>query len=299
MSNSDSLQGFGAPPAVVDLRQMLHAVLSAWKVIVFAGFVGAVAGLGYSYSVRPIYAGTVLVSVVSDANSGIGGALGGQLGALASLAGVNIGSAASRRDEYMALLGSKAFARRFVSTGSIAVVISDAIGLPSSASADSEARSDRVVSEEIVEHFTREVLVISEDKKTGLVGISIRWVDPQRAADWANEFVALFNEELRRRAHEDASKKLTYLQAELSKSSTIEVRDSIARLMESAMNQMMLTNVQRDYALRVVDSAVAPPADRPVWPKPALLVAVGVFFGTVIGVFIQLVVSRRRWFISL
>lgn len=62
-------------------------ILSQWKMIVLAGIVGALIGLGYSFTKKPIYTAT-LTYALED-----GKAAGGGLGSLASSFGFDIGGA--------------------------------------------------------------------------------------------------------------------------------------------------------------------------------------------------------------
>jgi len=64
-------------------------LLSKWKTIVLAGIVGALLGLGYSFTKKPIYTAT-LTYALED-----GKASGGGLGSLASSFGLDLGSAGS------------------------------------------------------------------------------------------------------------------------------------------------------------------------------------------------------------
>ena len=41
---------------------------------------------------------------------------------------------------------------------------------------------------------------VDEDKKSGLITLSITWKDPQVAANWANDLVKQLNEQLREQA---------------------------------------------------------------------------------------------------
>lgn len=64
-------------------------LLSQWKMIVLAGSIGALLGLGYSFTKKPIYTAT-LTYALED-----GKAAGGGLGSLASSFGLDLGSAGS------------------------------------------------------------------------------------------------------------------------------------------------------------------------------------------------------------
>jgi uncharacterized protein involved in exopolysaccharide biosynthesis len=71
------------------------------------------------------------------------------------------------------------------------------------------------------------------------------------------------------------------------------VQAGLYRLQEANLNRIMLATVQPDYALRVIDPAVAPL--KPIRPRWFLLSALGVVLGGSIGVAIALWQRRREW----
>ena len=42
----------------------------------------------------------------------------------------------------------------------------------------------------------KSILSVDEDKKSGLISLSISWKDPEVAAQWANDLVKQLNEQL-------------------------------------------------------------------------------------------------------
>lgn len=68
-------------------KEWYYYLLSQWKIIVFAGIVGAVLGLTYSFVKKPIYTATLSFALEDEKSSGgLGGALG-----LASSLGLDLG----------------------------------------------------------------------------------------------------------------------------------------------------------------------------------------------------------------
>jgi uncharacterized protein involved in exopolysaccharide biosynthesis len=56
----------------------------------------------------------------------------------------------------------------------------------------------------------------------------------------------------------------------------------------------MLANVTEEYALRVIDRAMAPDRDDPIRPNKILLVVLGFLLGSTIGCAWALFSTRRR-----
>ncbi|KQW97669.1 Wzz/FepE/Etk N-terminal domain-containing protein [Flavobacterium sp. Root420] len=79
----------------ISLKELIHKIkeyckylFNQWKIIVLAGIIGAVLGLGYSFIKKPVYTAT-LTFALEDEKSG--GGLGGALG-LASTFGIDLGT---------------------------------------------------------------------------------------------------------------------------------------------------------------------------------------------------------------
>lgn len=74
---------------ILKAKEWYTFLLSKWKTIVLAGIIGALLGLGYSFTKKPIYTATLTYALEDGkSSSGLGGALG-----LASSFGLDLGSA--------------------------------------------------------------------------------------------------------------------------------------------------------------------------------------------------------------
>jgi hypothetical protein len=125
-------------------------------------------------------------------------------------------------------------------------------------------RARAPTAQELVRRFTS-MRSISLDRPTGLVRIRLDWHTPKRSAELVNSMITDFNEFSRARAREEARTATEYLTKEMNATNVAELRASIARLMEDQMTREMMATVQPEFALRVVDPAMAP--DRPVRPR--------------------------------
>ena len=125
-------------------------------------------------------------------------------------------------------------------------------------------------------------LSVDEDKKTGLISLAISWKDPKVAAQWANDLVKQLNEQLREQAITDSKKRVGYLEQELAKTTLQDMRAVLYNLLESEKQKAMLANVNEDFALEVIDPAVAPETREK--PKHKLIVALGGVCGGFLGI---------------
>lgn len=210
----------------------------------------------------------------------------GELGGLAALAGVNI-QRGSRKNEAIALLKSRLLTEQFIKDEKLRPVL---FGEEDWADDDprwqNAGSADVPTLAEAWERFDEKIRHVYEDRKTGLVVVAIEWRDPQLAAHWANELVRRVNALLRGRATRESEKAIAYLQSQLAQTSAVELQQALHRLVESEMKEMILANINEDYAFRVIDPAVAP--EKPF--KPALLpmLVLGAVLGLIAGVMLAL-----------
>jgi capsular polysaccharide biosynthesis protein len=146
--------------------------------------------------------------------------------------------------------------------------------------------------------FDRGIRKVNQDTKTKMITFEITWRDRQVAAAWANGLVALANEELRQRALQHSDATLKSLEAQLEETETLELRQSIYRLMEVQVNRKVLAKSRPDYAFAVLDPAVVPDANRFASPRRFLLLLIafpfGIFAGASAVIALQFLKSLRQ-----
>jgi uncharacterized protein involved in exopolysaccharide biosynthesis len=270
-----------APAPPMDFAELTRTLWRGrWTIILTVAVLMALA-ITYSLLAKPIYRADVVLSPVSeDSMRPSLGALGG----LASLAGINIG-AGNKSVEAVAILKSKGFAREFIETQKIMEPLLEARGGGSGMFGGAPQSKDIRLA---VESFDRGVRRVSEDRKTGLVTLSIQWEDGTVAAAWANAVVRQLNDRMRQRALVDSQNNVTYLQKELATTTVVSLQQAIGRLLESEMQKLMLARGNDEFAFKIIDAA-APPR-RPFWPRPVLATALAMLLG---GIFSSAYVLLR------
>jgi uncharacterized protein involved in exopolysaccharide biosynthesis len=221
--------------------------------------------------------------------------ISGQLGGLAALAGVSVaGVGGGESAEAVATLESRDLAREFIESNELIPVLldkdGDNFGQELKVTAGKEETPDI---RDAVRVFHEKILKVREDRETGLITVSVEWVDPHLAAEWASKVVRLTNDRLRRRALADAERNVAYLQSEMSTTSVVALQQSISRLLEAEMQKLMLAKKNDEFAFRTVDAAE--PAKRPSRPRRVSVVLTGALLGGAIAVFLVFV---RRAFLS-
>jgi len=234
---------------------------------------------------KPVFRAQVVAMDVRE-RGGMNAAVGGQLGGLAALAGVNIGAAGVPR-EASAVLKSRTLASRFVEREAL---------LPQLL----EGQSEKATLWFAVERLRNDVLSIVEEPRSGLITVTVDWRDPDEAARWANAFVALADDMLRRRAIEDHERNIKYVNEQISQTAALPVRSALFKIIEDETKNLMLARSRQDYAFFVVDAAVVP--ESRIAPRRALIVSLGVALGVLLAVltaFARDAISggrfRRRW----
>jgi LPS O-antigen subunit length determinant protein (WzzB/FepE family) len=260
----------------IDLFELWETIWSGKVLIAAITAVFTFGGIGYALLAQEWWKADVVLSPVEE-QSGMSSTLA-RFGGLAALAGVDIGAGGGT--EPLAVLKSKEFAREFITDFDLMPVLFEGV----------EASEDKPLDmRDAVRMFDSSIRTVTDDKKTGLVTISIRWKDPETAAAWANELVKRLNERMRRQALEQAERNVAYLQKEIATATVISLQQSMGRVLEGEMQKLMLARGNEEFAFKVIDRAV-PPKERDA-PKRALIAIMSLLVGGFLGV---LVVFLRK-----
>jgi uncharacterized protein involved in exopolysaccharide biosynthesis len=277
-----------------NLREIVEIIWAdKWIVVWITLLVTFAVGLTAVLTPRK-YTATVLLSAVSNrtGGGGLGGASSalGQIGGLASLAGLSL-RGDSEKSEAVATLQSDALTMRYIRDHNLLPVLF-------AKEWDPVAKTWRVSNPEkkptlwrASERFKHDVRDVTESTKTGLITLTVTWTDPHIAADWANELVKLTNDSMRERAITDTERNIAYLNAQAAKTDIAQVRTAVYAILESEIRRAMIARGTEEYALKVLDPAVAP--ELPSAPKRTIWVIVGFVTGLLLSVFIVLV--RESW----
>jgi uncharacterized protein involved in exopolysaccharide biosynthesis len=133
---------------------------------------------------------------------------------------------------------------------------------------------------------------VSEDIKTGVLTLGVRWKDPSLAAQWANAYVMGVNARLRAQALAEAQRNVEYLQKEIAATSIVSLQQSMGRVLEGEMQKLMLARGNDEFAFKVVDPAT-PPKFRDS-PKRTLVVVASTLAGGLFSLLVLLVRAAVR-----
>jgi LPS O-antigen subunit length determinant protein (WzzB/FepE family) len=236
--------------------------------LVFGGVLGLAVAIGLALTAREIFRAEVVLAEANDAS--LAGGLMSRLGGIAGIAGINLdGDDAGRHDR--ALLRSRRLAEEFVVRQKLLPVLTP--------DHDPEKAETLWYA---VRRFKGSMLSIREDSRTQLITVSMSAADPDKAAEWANAYVALTNEMARTRDIAQATRNITFLRSEIAKTEVAELQKVLYQLVESESKTLMLASARPEYAFSVVDPAV-PPALRDS-PKRAVMAIFGLVIGGLAGI---------------
>lgn len=250
-----------------------------WLVIIITALCVGLAVL-YVVKAEPWYRAEVLVKLAESKQAqGLLGQLGGGVGGLASLAGLDVGS--NKSAEPIAVLKSRELAGAFIeSQDLLPVFFADQWDADAKHWKSSDPKKQPDIRDGI-RYFETTVLKVQEDKKTGLIIVAVEWTDAKTAASWADLLVQRVNERMRQRALAEGDSSMRYLKQELADTNIVPLQQSIGRVIETQLQQLILAKSNDEYAFRVIDHAQIPK-----WrdhPKTALIVVAAFLAGGAIS----------------
>jgi uncharacterized protein involved in exopolysaccharide biosynthesis len=259
-----------------------------WTVLLTTfGFAAAMAI--YTLLATPWYRAQVsLLPVENKDTAGLMSQIG-QLSGLASLAGINLGG--NDKAEPFAVLQSHDFARAFIEKEKLlTVLLADKWDATSGRWRTTTADTPDI--RDAVEYFEKHVRRVGEDRKTGLIILTVDWTDPTLAAAWANAMALQINAQMREVAIEHAQTSIAYLRSELAATNQVSLQQAISRLLESQMQRLMVARGNEEYAFRVVDRAHVP--KKRFMPQRVLMTLAAAIVGAFLSsAFLALSGSRR------
>ena len=293
----------------IDLRE-LFMVLWAGKIkIVAITAVFAVASVVYALSVPNQYKATALLAPAQSGGGGLSGALG-QLGGLASLAGVSIGGGeGSEAQIAQEIMKSWNFIEAFIADNDLAVELFAAEGWRKGSNElkinddvyDSQNKQWLVENESgvvgppsswnLFKTFS-ERLAVSEDKKSGLVSVSIEYYSPQIAKQWLDMYVSAVNAHMQQRKVDKVTNNINYLQAQIEKTSIAEMREVFYTIIEEQTKNKMVAEASPEYAFVAVSPSMVP--EEKSQPKRALICILGTLLGGMLSVLLVLAMHYTR-----
>jgi uncharacterized protein involved in exopolysaccharide biosynthesis len=289
----------------IDLAELWRAIWLGKYVIIVISIIFGVSSVAFALSKPDIYKASILLSPASSDSSGGMGALAGQFGGLASLAGISLGGGGTDKTALaLEIIKSRAFLETFIIKHNLLV--------PLITSEKWDRISDKlIVNGEVYDavnsKWIREVsfpktvvpspweayqellqlISVSQDKTTSLVTIDIEFYSPHVAKKWLKWLVADVNNFMREQDEKEAQSSIDYLTKQLEKTEVSAMETVFYQLIEEQTKNMMLTKVSAEYVLKTIDPAQVP--EQKSGPKRALIVVLGTMLGGILSILIVLI----------
>lgn len=279
----------------IDLRE-LFAVLWAGRIKILAvTALAALLSVVVAISLPNIYRAEALLASSADDSSGGLSALAGQLGGLASLAGVSLGGGESNRTEIgLEVLQSRQFFAHFVAKRDVLVALMAADKWkPSSGQLliddDLYSRAEQKWVRDVAPPRTAkpslqeahkaflESFSVSQDKKSGLVTIAVEHLSPIVAQQWVSWLIDDINSTMREQDISEAERSITYLQEQVRQTNIADLQAVFFGLIQKQTERVMLAKVRDQYLFKTLDPAVVP--ELKAKPKRALICVLGTLLG--------------------
>jgi uncharacterized protein involved in exopolysaccharide biosynthesis len=268
------------------------AIAFVWRhrrLLLLTACLGGAVGFGTSYLFAPQFKAYAIL-VPSDAmrGSSLDSALG-NLGGLASLVGLD--KSGNKESEALETLKSRALTTSYIeANGLLSIIFHDQWD----AGAHKWKPGRRVPTlADGYRKFDKSIRTVVDNRKTGLVTISVTWEDPVLAQQWTIGLVDAANDLLRKQAIERSARNLEYLNKASNEATAMEIKATIYKLVETEIKKQMVAFGDMNYAFRVVDPAVVP--DRKDFPSRSIFLLLGALAAPA---FSSLIIAMRRSIIA-
>jgi capsular polysaccharide biosynthesis protein len=287
------------PDDEIDLRELFATLWAGKWLIILVTIIFAAGGVAYGLYKPDIFQSSVLLAPTDGGGTS---GLSGQLGGLASLAGVNIGQDSSSNTAIAKeVLQSRAFLASFINRHELAVPLLGTAGWNLRESRwtydrevynpdteewglDDERQSLKPTDWDLVKTFKENHLSVSENSDNGMITVSVKSQSPIAAKNWAEWLVRDINEHMRSQDIEEAEASIGYLEGKLNETNIAGMQQVFYQLIESETRTVMLANAQKEYVFKTVDPAVVPQEKSE--PKRALIAVVATMLGGMLSIFI-------------
>jgi uncharacterized protein involved in exopolysaccharide biosynthesis len=305
MQNNTPMQNNNIADDEIDLRELFTVIWQGKWIIIAITALFAVASVFYAINQPNIYKSEALLAPAEEQQGGGLGALAGQFGGLASLAGVNLGGGSSNKAQLaIEVLKSRQFTSDFIQKHNILADLMAAESWNMQTNTlvyDDEiydAENNKWVREvkapfkpkpsmqEAYKEFS-EILTASTDKESGMVKIAIEHVSPYVAQQWVSWLIRDINQTMKQRDVLEALKSTEFLTQQLEQTQIADIRAVLYKLVEEQTKTIMFAKVRDEYVFKTIDAALVP--EEKFKPKRALICVLGVLLGGMLSVMIVLI----------
>ena len=294
----------------ISLAELVGVLRAGQKRILAFTLMCALTSVGYALMIPNQYKATAVLAPAQDQSGGLSGTLG-QLGGLASLAGVSIGSGDANESEIaQEVMQSWSFVDNFINENDLDKEVFAANGWDQHSNQlyfdddlfdldeglwlieEDNGEGFRPPSSwELFERFS-EMLVVTEDKTNDLVSVSIEFYSPFLAKKWVDMYVHAINKHMQTRQMNKVTNNIEYLQAQIEKTQIAEMEEVFYNIIQEQIKNKMLAEASPEYVFVAVNPSMIP--EEKSQPKRALICVLGTLLGGIFSVLLVVLSHAMR-----
>tara|TARA_B100001115_G_C15829340_1_gene413514 strand:+ start:224 stop:1171 length:948 start_codon:yes stop_codon:yes gene_type:complete len=296
----------------IDIQEIFSALIQGKRIIISITAFVVMIGIFYSLFLPNIYKSNALLAPVNNNQSALSTAMG-EYGGLAALAGISLPNSNKDSNSAKALemMGALSF---FENNIMPKIFLPDlmAMGYWNSdinkisydddiynQSSDSWVRSfsypKKLIpsAQESFEKFKKKHFDIKQDISSGFITLSVKHQSPYVAKQWVETVVREINNFYRQKDKSKSEDTIVYLNEQMFKTSLREVKEVIAELLQTEIQNLALIEVNENYVFEYI----YPPAvmEKKSEPSRTLIFILSTILGVLLGAFI---VILRHYFFS-
>ncbi|NWF66323.1 MAG: hypothetical protein HXX81_02530 [Campylobacterales bacterium] len=282
----------------IDLKELFNTILKYKKHIFLFTTVVTIITLMYILSIPNVYKSEVTLSPQQEKSPSLGG-----LGALAGMAGIDIGGGGSTSPDisFNLVLNDFSFMREFINKHNLTKKLNDpkisenytfALGfrtlfdIKNGLFSKSEMNEEQIKAQlfETYKLLTQSIS-ISADKKSLLITATAKHSDPTLAKYLIEIFLKDASDYLIKIDLEDLDKKITYYETELKKATDPSLKAQLSQLMSALIQKKVLIQASEYYNVKqIIKPVVAHPKNKE-GPKRAMILIVSFVTSFILSIF--------------
>jgi hypothetical protein len=300
---------------VIDIVEVFKFFWNTKSFTIFITLIASIFSIFISLNIQNIYISDSLLSAVDDEGSGLEKMVS-QYGALAGLAGIDVGSSSGKidaSDEAIALLKSRHFIGNFIKKRNLLIPVMASHSLDKDMNVlydpkiydnsngkwtrNPPPNRDAIPSyQEAAELFIKEQIIVTKDTSAGFISISIKNISPINAQQWSIWLVEDLNNYFREYDRSLAEKSINFLNEQVSTTKISNIKEIFHRLIEDQTRKLMFVESREEYKFKVVIPPHKPEVKS--YPKRSVLCILGAILGAFIAIFISFILYLNNLKIS-